>query len=97
MDKFARRIHPIGEFDRFLADTVEGNPKNLILADVLTRPKICHCFHLAFHIALGWNLSLGGLKLNWRFFCLVDQKLLGENMTRSHPPDGNRKPHGMTF
>ncbi|MDO9036029.1 MAG: hypothetical protein Q7U51_12590 [Methanoregula sp.] len=30
-DKFAGRIHQIGEFDLFLADTVEGNPKNLAI------------------------------------------------------------------
>jgi len=30
-DKFAGRIHQIGEFDHFLADTVEGNSKNLAI------------------------------------------------------------------
>jgi hypothetical protein len=30
-DKFAGRVHQISEFDRFLADTVEGNSKNLAI------------------------------------------------------------------
>jgi len=29
-DKFAGRIHQIGEFDRFLNDTIDSNSKNYI-------------------------------------------------------------------
>ena len=35
-EKFAGRIHQISEFDRFLADTIEGNSKNLAIMGEVT-------------------------------------------------------------
>jgi hypothetical protein len=39
-DKFAGRIHQIGEYDRFLVDTVEGNSKNCAVLGCLGRENL---------------------------------------------------------
>jgi len=41
-----------------------------------------HVIHLSFtlfDLGIGWNWYFGGSKSDWRFFYLVNQKIIGKN------------------